>query len=92
MPIEMVPARSQANVLIAPIDGAKLDAMMLEIARLDFDSRYELIRRIQESVEAEANLTPEQIAELERRLDNYEQNPHEGYSHEDVLAYARSRR
>jgi putative addiction module component (TIGR02574 family) len=37
------------------------------------------------------DLTPEQAAELDRRLDNFEKNPHEGVSWEQLQADLRNR-
>ena len=69
-----------------------VDALMAEIGKLDFEDRFEIVRRIQDSAEIEAELTPELKALLEQRIAESDANPGEGFTHEEVLAYVRGPR
>ena len=68
-----------------------VDALMAEIGKLDFDDQFEIVRRIQDSADAESGLTPEQGAELERRIAAWDASPGRGYTMDEVVAFARTR-
>jgi len=63
-------------------------AQILEqIRRLPEAERREIVERIQdEFLKGEDELTPEQAAELDRRLAEFEKNPHDGIPWEQVEA------
>lgn len=69
-----------------------VDTLMVEIGKLDIEDRFEIVRRIQDSAEADLGLSAEQEAELERRMAAWDADPGKGYTLEEVIAHARGNR
>jgi len=64
----------------------------IDIARLSPRERLDLIRELWESLEPRSvPVTPAQIAELDRRLDELEADPHPGIPWEVVFRSIRDR-
>jgi putative addiction module component (TIGR02574 family) len=56
-----------------------------EIRRMPEAERRKLVERIEdEFIESDDELTPEQIAELERRAEEFRKNPHQGIPWEQL--------
>ncbi|HEY1787765.1 MAG TPA: addiction module protein [Verrucomicrobiae bacterium] len=68
------------------------EQILEEIRRMPEGERRELVERIEdEFIEFDDELTPEQIAELERRAEEFRKNPHQGIPWEQVREEARKR-
>ena len=72
--------------------------LLAEILRLPEDERRELVDEIRESLpphadddDDEFSLTPEQEAEIDRRIEEHEKDPSRAIPWEEVLADLRSR-
>ena len=67
----------------------------IDITRMSAQERLDLLDRLWDSLAAEPDavpVTPEQRAELDRRLDDMERQPAAGLAWDDVLAAIRSPR
>lgn len=68
------------------------DQILEEIRRLPEGKRRELVERIlNEFADFDDELTPEQIAELERRAEEFRKNPQRGIPWEHVRAELKDR-
>ena len=68
--------------------------MNANLRNLPLDERIRLVEDLWDSIASDQNalpLTPEQQAELDRRLDAYEADGHPGRPAEDVMAEIRKR-
>lgn len=68
--------------------------MNANLRKLPLDERIRLVEDLWDSIASDQNalpLTPEQQAELDRRLDAYEADGHSGRPVEDVIADIRKR-
>jgi len=71
-----------------------LDAMKFDLRKLPLDERIRLVEDLWDSIAADSNalpLTPEQRAELDRRLDAYEADKDPGRPAEEVIAEIRKK-
>jgi putative addiction module component (TIGR02574 family) len=71
-----------------------LDAMKSDLRNLPLDERIRLVEDLWDSIAADQNalpLTPEQRAELDRRLDAYAADGDPGRTAEDVIAEIRKK-
>lgn len=67
----------------------------IDITRMSAQERLDLLDRLWDSLAAEPDavpVTPEQQAELGRRLDDMDRQPSAGLAWDDALAAIRSRR
>jgi putative addiction module component (TIGR02574 family) len=63
-----------------------------QIRRLPPEEQYDVAEKVWEEFgDVEDELTPEQAAELDRRLADFEKNPHDGIPLEQVKAEMRQR-
>jgi putative addiction module component (TIGR02574 family) len=64
-----------------------------EVLKLEPADRLEIVQEILHSFEGSeiAPLTPKQVEEIERRLEDYERDPNSGAPWEEVLARVRAR-
>jgi len=63
-----------------------------QIRRLPLEEQYDVAEKVWEEFgDIEDELTPEQAAELDRRLADFEKNPHDGIPLEQVKAEMRQR-
>ncbi len=63
-----------------------------EIRRLPADEQHEVVETIlDEFTDADDGLTPEQVAELDRRIAEFKKNPKEGIPWEQVQSEAKKR-
>jgi putative addiction module component (TIGR02574 family) len=68
------------------------DALIAEILRLPEDERRALVEEVSESLSDDYfDLTPEQVAELERRMDEHERDPSSAIPAEQVIAELQKR-
>jgi putative addiction module component (TIGR02574 family) len=71
-----------------------LDAMKSDLRKLPLDERIQLVEDLWDSIAADQNalpLTPEQRAELDRRLDAYEADGDPGRPAEEVIEEIRKK-
>jgi putative addiction module component (TIGR02574 family) len=71
-----------------------LDAMKSDLRKLPLDERIQLVEDLWDSIAADQNalpLTPEQRAELDRRLDAYEADGDLGRPAEEVIEEIRKK-
>jgi putative addiction module component (TIGR02574 family) len=71
-----------------------LDVMKSDLRKLPLDERLELVEDLWDSIAADNNalpLTPEQRAELDRRLDAYEADGDPGRPAEEVIEEIRKK-
>jgi putative addiction module component (TIGR02574 family) len=70
----------------------EFQAVVDAVRKLPVDDQARLLDLIQDELDShELDLTPEQLAELDRRLEDIEKNPGRGVPWEGVLAAARAR-
>jgi len=74
---------------MANFDAMSANQVLEQIHKLPFEEQYQVFERLRDEFDPE--LTPEQIAELERRADELRKNPETGIPWEQVRAEARQR-
>ncbi len=68
-----------------------VDALMAEIGKLDVEDQFEIARRIQDSAEAEAAISPELQARLEQRIAELDANPESAVPWNELMTRVRAR-
>jgi len=68
-----------------------VDALMAEIGKLDFEERFEIARRIHDSAEAEATISPELQARLDRRIAELDADPGSAVPWDELMSRVRAR-